>query len=549
MLCCAKQKGMVWTVFDIQNTAYKYHETTKHRLDRYARSLGYLDWATQPDPFLKLAGAPFVHLPDPAPGPDPGWDDVPAGGLPPAPLSAATVSRLLWTSLALSAWKQVAGPDGRVLSRWSLRVNPSSGNLHPTEGWLACGQAPGLDDGPALFHYRADLHGLERCRRLAADPGPGRLLVALSSITWREAWKYGERAWRYCNHDVGHAAAAIDLAAAALGWSTRLLTELDDDRLGAFLGCDLRDGPEADHPDLMMVIDTTGAVIAPGAPDLAALAGNEPWSGRPEPLSGSHHPWPIIEDVRAAARWPGGAFTPSTPAPLPAAPLRERAFTALVRGRRSAVSMDGRTPLSSAAFFRLLARLVPGGAPRPFGLAPWAPTVSLALFVHRVDGLAPGLYALVRDPAHDEPLRAALRREFSWDTVEGAPDHLPLRFLGGGDLRAAARSLNCGQDIAADGAFAVSMLARFDGALQESGPAMYPRLFWETGMIGQMLYLEAEAAGLQGTGIGCFFDDEVHLSLGVDTTAWQCLYGFTVGGGVTDERVQSEPAYPDRDHP
>lgn len=36
---------------------------------------------------------------------------------------------------------------------------------------------------------------------------------------------------------------------------------------------------------------------------------------------------------------------------------------------------------------------------------------------------------------------------------------------------------------------------------------MYPRLFWETGVLGQVLYLEAHAVGLSATGIGCFFDD------------------------------------------
>ena len=36
---------------------------------------------------------------------------------------------------------------------------------------------------------------------------------------------------------------------------------------------------------------------------------------------------------------------------------------------------------------------------------------------------------------------------------------------------------------------------------------MYRRLFWECGLIGQVLYLEAEAAGVRGTGIGCFYDD------------------------------------------
>src|SRR5262245_33426486 len=40
-----------------------YHRRTKHHLHRYAQSLVYLDWATQPDPFRTYAGAPTVDLP------------------------------------------------------------------------------------------------------------------------------------------------------------------------------------------------------------------------------------------------------------------------------------------------------------------------------------------------------------------------------------------------------------------------------------------------------------------------------------------------------
>ena len=45
----------------------------------------------------------------------------------------------------------------------------------------------------------------------------------LSSIYWREAWKYGERAFRYCHHDIGHAICSISIAAAELGWQARLI--------------------------------------------------------------------------------------------------------------------------------------------------------------------------------------------------------------------------------------------------------------------------------------------------------------------------------------
>jgi hypothetical protein len=88
------------------------------------------------------------------------------------------------------------------------------------------------------------------------------------------------------------------------------------------------------------------------------------------------------------------------------------------------------------------------------------------------------------------------------------------------------------------------MIAEFKGALQRFGPWFYRRLFWECGMIGQVLYLEAEVAGVRGTGIGCFFDDAVHTALGLGKEAFQSLYHFTVGHPVEDGRLMTLPAYP-----
>ena len=63
-------------------------------------------------------------------------------------------------------------------------------------------------------------------------------------------------------------------------------------------------------------------------------------------------------------------------------------------------------------------------------------------------------------------------------------------------------------------------------------------------MIGQVLYLEAEAVGLRGTGIGCFFDDPMHGLLGLEGMLHQDLYHFTVGGPVEDRRLATLPPYP-----
>jgi hypothetical protein len=112
------------------------------------------------------------------------------------------------------------------------------------------------------------------------------------------------------------------------------------------------------------------------------------------------------------------------------------------------------------------------------------------------------------------------------------------------DVRAVAGQLCCGQDIASDGAFSVGMITEFEEPLRNNGAWMYRRLFWETGMIGQVLYLEAEAAGLRGTGIGCFFDDEVQRVFGFENSRYQSLYHFTVGGPIEDPRVTTLPPYP-----
>jgi len=86
------------------------------------------------------------------------------------------------------------------------------------------------------------------------------------------------------------------------------------------------------------------------------------------------------------------------------------------------------------------------------------------------------------------------------------------------------------------------MLAEFDSNIQDK-PWQYRQLFWEAGMLGQTLYLEAEAADVRATGIGCYFDDTMHEILGIENTALQSMYHFTVGTAITDERIATEPAY------
>jgi nitroreductase len=150
------------------------------------------------------------------------------------------------------------------------------------------------------------------------------------------------------------------------------------------------------------------------------------------------------------------------------------------------------------------------------------------------------MYLLARDPQALDRLRTAVRREFLW---EPADDRLPFVCLARGDCRTLSKRLSCDQDIASDGFFSLGMIAEFDASIDANGASFYRNLFWESGVVGQALYLEAEAAGARATGIGCFYDDPVHDVLGLEGHAFQSLYHFTVGMPVEDSRLTTEPGY------
>ncbi len=500
--------------------AVRYHDSTKHHFNRFARSLGYLDWATQPSPFRRYNGAPLralSHAPLAA--------DVPYAALytrdvAPKPVTEQSIGEFLRCSMGLSAWKEYGQ------SRWALRVNPSSGNLHPTEAWII------HDD--RVCHYTPREHALEeRCvlgsrtqrvraeedmsqperRGLIAERSADYFLVALTSIIWREAWKYGERAFRYCQHDTGHAIGALRFAAAMLGWRMQLLPEWSDAQIAALLGLDREaDFGDAEHEEpecVALVTSQPGFGIRDSGVEpevLVDAARNGSWFGRANRLSPGQVDWPIIDEVTLATRYPG---------------IRDPGF---------------RGVLQRDSFLAMLRRLRPG-AP-PWDAIEWPPHIHLVLFVHRVQDVTPGVYAYVRDPSVRGEWTAAMRPEFLWEEVEdGLFLLLPI------EAGRIANRLSCDQTIAEDGFFGLGMIARFEQPLRERGEWFYRRLFWECGLIGQVLYLEAEAAGGRATGIGCYYDDPVHDLLGLSGHQWQSLYHFSMGLPVEDTRLTSEPGY------
>jgi len=526
--------------------ARDYHRRTSHRLEAYARGPEALDWSGQPDPFRHFDGAPQIKLPlIGAAVPQAGFADLfSPGTVEPRALNLKNIAALLELALGISAWKSYMG------DRWALRCNPSSGNLHPTEGYVVCAAIPGVSDG--VYHYRPDEHLLEQRAATGLASEHPRLIVGLSSILWREGWKYGERAFRYCQLDIGHAVGAFSYAAAALGWRIRMLDHHGGADIAALLG--LGDaasftGAEPEVAELLFEVSADAdARDIPTEWFAKTIAGK--WTGKanrldPEPYGD----WPVLAEIAAAT-----ARCVSIPPTPPGSPQASDCFAqvsipagnipaaSLIRQRRSAQHFDPRPLLPLQAFMRLLDAVLPrpGTPPWPLNMDP--ARTHLVLFVNRVEGLRQGLYALPRSAAGRNLMQQEMRPTFAWQKEESAPQELPLYMLVHADCRNAARTLSCHQAIAGDASFAVAMLGEFDATI-DGDVSNYRRLFVEAGLIGQSLYLEAENAGFRGTGIGCYFDPAVHDTLGIDGTALQSMYHFTVGMPLVDERIQTLPAY------
>src|SRR5579863_2277970 len=399
---------------------FAYHQATKHTYQSVRANARYLDWHNQPDPFRTYEGVPTIILP-----PEPGFPNTGTfaamaalAGKIKLPTEDASerrekiqpdltwLSRLLWHSMAVSAWKKVPGTG----ARYSLRVNPSSGNLHPTETYIALRAFTEMDDG--LYHYRADRHALELrsrgawTRNLAcgleipwASESP--LIVGLTSIFWREAWKYGDRAYRYCCHDLGHAMMSALLTARALGLPGGAVAHFSDVRLARAMG--LAESDEA--PMAFLIFSPRKSSIGFSATPV------EPFTGIPNVLSAEEVRYALLLGIHAATILPEPAgplprASTADPgivvehAPLPG-PSRDAPLGFTVRRRRSALDFDARTsPMERHELEQLL----------DFAMRDWradwrgnfgggntqaergADFIDLYLYVHRVSDCEPGVY-------------------------------------------------------------------------------------------------------------------------------------------------------------
>lgn len=528
------------------NEIIKYHEATKHHYERYANSPGYMDWENQPNPFRFYENTARIRLPLLKKDPEVEHSGLyQRSGKSTLPFSLENIAGFLELSLGLSAWKAAGA------SKWSLRMNPSSGNLHPTEGYLIIPQVESVDSG--IYHYNALMHALERrsilpdglWNQLEAHFGTSGFFVGTSSIFWRESWKYGERAFRYCNHDAGHALAALSIAANLFGWKMTYLNGLSDENIEDFLGFNAAGYQELEneHPDfLCFVHPQQDNILSRSLPaQIISTLANLKFTGHPNQLSPGHVNWEMIYEAARHTHKPAtreANYKFGNRKWISESAGRYSAAR-IIRNRRSATSFDSSGSISKTQFVGMLDRTLARDNTSPFDAELGQPATHLLIFVHNVADLPEGLYFFLRNEADAGEIRQISRSGLLWQAVE---DGFPLYLLEEGNFRRQAMMVSCHQEIAGYSAFSLGMIARFKTVI-DGEPFRYRHLFWETGMIGQVLYLEAEAHGVRGTGIGCFFDDAVHEILGLKDNRFQSLYHFTIGKAIEDSRLTTYPPY------
>jgi len=493
----------------IAMTWLEYHESTKHSPESLRRAAHVLDWANMPDPFRHYEGVPLLDLPADPPVPDAPVLEVLRGksGTTFAVDGPTFLSQLLFYSAAISASKRVPSTG----YRYALRVNPSSGNLHPTEFHFITRGLKDWADG--LYHYRVASHMAEQRAlgdfELKSMGGCGPIVFVLTSIAWREAWKYRARAYRYCLHDIGHAWQALTLAACAFGCESFAIGSFPDDELAQLCRVNEDEWP-------MLIVSLNGQSIPVSKLD----AGGAVWfGGQANQLSTETIVYPLIEKMHAATKLDRSRPTTesgSEPAgsgevKLPPPAVSLRSFGEVARARRSALDFRGGALTMSLTQLSAILDACIWPFFADFAIARF---VRLYLYAHRVDGLEPGVYRY-------------------W------PGTRELERIKSGDQRIAAAGLSLGQDLAGNACVAFSMIADLDRATRINGARGYRYAHFEAGAIGHRMYLAAEALGLQATGIGAFFDELVHRYLGLKPSNGQVVYHFAIGHAVPDPRLEA----------
>ena len=440
------------------NAAREYHEASKLRPGESTQRR-LIDVELIPKQYKRYIDLPWTRLPPPRP--------ATAGSL-----TLPSLSALLHYSAGVLHRRNV---NGQTLE---FRAASCTGALYHVELYLVCGAIDDLRAG--VYHYDAPeetLHSLRDgdYRALLADAAgiegsDAEAFIVMTSVFWRNAWRYEERAYRHAFWDSGTIAANLIGLADERGLEPRLHAGFIDDVVNHLLGVDKQR-------------EAATCIVALGANASHAPAAEvETIVEETEPISKAEIEYPKIWQTHSATslshapalrHWlevSAGQASPESPSG-PGEPLQS------IIERRGSTRHFSDAPITRPQLATLLeAALQPINADFPS-------LSQVFVIVNNVEGLPAGLYR--------------------FDTQA---NRLPR--LKRDNFRTQAAHLALDQVAAGEAAINIYFVTNLEDVIMKLGERGYRAAQLEGGVRGGRVYLKATELALRATGL-TFYDDEV----------------------------------------
>jgi SagB-type dehydrogenase family enzyme len=193
-----------------------YHIKTKHSYESIHSNPNSLDWSKQPAPFkIYNRFLEMIKLDDGNP-----------------------LHRMIYRIGGITAKKVYPGTE------YYLRTIPSAGALYPVEFYFQTREVEGFCDG--VWHFDVRNSAVKLLYRLGLEEGVEAcfedkreikgFVFLLSTFYYRSAWKYKERAFRYCLLDAGHAQGTLEASAFLNDYAANIRYRFDKQALNEAFG-------------------------------------------------------------------------------------------------------------------------------------------------------------------------------------------------------------------------------------------------------------------------------------------------------------------------
>ena len=475
--------------------AWKYHTDTNHSQVSVNSGPRGLDWDNQPRPFKIFRDLEAVALPS---------------GLEPSSTSAldclgsiATYKHQAPTLLELAGLLHHAAGITKVREvlggQMYFRAAACTGALYHIELYLVCGDMPGLPAG--VYHFGPQDFALRRLREgdyrgVLVEASGGEPSVAqapavfvLTSVFWRNAWKYQARAYRHSYWDSGTVLANLLATGRGYRLPINVVASFVDEPVNRLLDLDVRKEVAL---QLVPVGEEPEQTVTPPPPVSPLGLEVEPYSRREVdyPAMAEAHAassLDVPQEVRELWGEPPPLAVPASQGKLfplsmpPEEELVQDTIEEVILRRGS----SRRFRRSQITFQQLSVMLDRAARPVP------------ADFLGKTDATLNQLYLIANDVADLPSGSYVYRRDL------GA-----LEQLREGEFRYQAGRLDLGQDLAADASVNVYFLTDLNAVLKRYGNRGYRMAQMEASITAGGLYLAAYAQRLGATGL-TFFDDEV----------------------------------------